>query len=187
MLRLRFYTPGEGSAESVEPAEFFRVIGSMLCRGSDNAPVATYAKNWRLSDAEFARAESLDPVVIYFENNAGLASSAFGPFDAFHLSDGMAWAGARQLARLDDRTLLWYPSKAQDGWACLLIAPPGKSRFDLTGERPPATGRPEARPDRSASQGLFTGPRAPALQLGPRAPALAAQPQREGSVPGTKD
>jgi len=136
MLRLRFYTPGEASGESVEPAPFFRLIGTMLCRGADNEPVATFAKRWRLSDAEFARAEALDPVVIYFENNAGLASSAYGPFEAFHVADGIAWSGTRQLARLDDKTMLWYPPKAQDGWACLLIAPPGTSRFDLTGERP---------------------------------------------------
>jgi hypothetical protein len=138
LLRLRFYTPGEGAAESIEPGPFFRLIGGMLCRGPGNEPVATYLERWRLTDAEFARAESLEAVVIYFENNAGLASAAFGPFDTFHVTDGVARAGARALARLDDKTLLWYPPKAHDGWASLLIAPPGKSRFDLTGERVPA-------------------------------------------------
>ncbi len=107
----------------------------MLCRGPQNEPVATYLKRWRLTDAEFARAESLDPVVIYFENNAGLASSAFGPFETFHVSEGGAWAGSRSLAHLDDQSLLWYPPKAHDGWASLLIAPPGQSRFDLVGTR----------------------------------------------------
>jgi len=130
-LRLRFYTPGESASEAVEPGPFFRIIGGMLCRGPQNEPVATYFKHWRLADAEFARAESLDPVVIYFENNAGLASSAFGPFEEFHVSQGAAWAGTRALARLDEQSLLWYPPKAQDGWASLLVAPPGKSRFDL--------------------------------------------------------
>ncbi len=135
MLRLRFYSPGEGAAESIEPGAFFRLIGGMLCRGPSNEPIATYLKRWRLTDAEFSRAESLEAVVIYFESNAGLASSAFGPFDTFSLSDGIAWDGSRALARLDERTLLWYPPKAQDGWASMLIAPPGQSRFDLTGER----------------------------------------------------
>ena len=150
MLRLRFYTPGGGPAESIEPGPFFRLIGGMLCRGPGNEPVATYLERWRLMDAEFARAESLDAVVIYFESNAGLASSAFGPFEGFHVSDGIAWAGSRPLAKLDDKLLLWYPPKAHDGWASLLIAPPGKSRFDLTGERPqpsqavPATPSPSA-------------------------------------------
>jgi hypothetical protein len=142
MLRLRFYNPGEESSESTEPGEFFRLIGGMLCRGAANEPVATYLKRWKVTDAEFARAEALGPVVIYFENNAGLASSAFGPFDSFHVSDGIAWSGTRQLARLDERTLLWYPPKAHDGWASLLIAPPGRSRFDLTGDRPPPRPRP---------------------------------------------
>jgi hypothetical protein len=131
LVRLRFHTPGEPASEAVEPGPFFRLIGGMLCRGPHNEPVATYLKRWRLSDAEFARAEALDAVVIYFENNAGLASSAFGPFEAFHVSEGSAWAGTRTLARLDDQSLLWYPPKAQDGWAALLIAPPGQSRFDL--------------------------------------------------------
>lgn len=135
MLRLRFYTPGEGAAESIEPGPFFRLIGGMLCRGPGNEPVATYLKRWRLTDAEFVRAESLEPVVIYFESNAGLASSAFGPFEAFYVCEGVAWDGPRALARLDEKSLLWYPPKGQDGWASLLIAPPGKSRFDLTGER----------------------------------------------------
>jgi hypothetical protein len=134
-LRLRFYTPGESASEAVEPGPFFRLIGGMLCRGPQNEPVATYLKRWRLTDAEFARAEWLDAVVIYFENNAGLASSAFGPFETFHVSEGGAWAGSRPLARLDDRSLLWYPPKAHDGWASLLIAPPGQSRFDLLGTR----------------------------------------------------
>jgi hypothetical protein len=138
LLRLRFYTPGEEAAESIEPGPFFRLIGGMLCRGPGNEPVATYLERWRLTDAEFACAESLEAVVIYFENNAGLASAAYGPFDTFHVADGVAWAGARALARLDDKTLLWYPPKAHDGWASLLIAPPGRSRFDLTGERAPA-------------------------------------------------
>jgi hypothetical protein len=130
-LRLRFYTPGESTSAAVEPGPFFRLIGGMLCRGPRNEPVATYLKRWRITDAEFTRAEWLDAVVIYFENNAGLASSAFGPFDAFYVAEGSAWAGGRPLARLDDQSLLWYPPKAHDGWASLLIAPPGESRFDL--------------------------------------------------------
>jgi hypothetical protein len=140
-LRLRFYTPGKESGESIEPAPFFRLIGGMLCRGAGNEPVATWLERWRLSDAEFERAEALDAVVIYFENNAGLASSAFGPFESFRVANGAAAAdglaactGSRLIARLDERSLLWYPPKAQDGWASLLIAPPGKSRFDLIRE-----------------------------------------------------
>jgi hypothetical protein len=113
----------------------------MLCRGATNEPVATWLKRWKLSDAEFARAEALDPVIIYFENNAGLASSAFGPFESFQVADGAggadglaACAGSRLIARLDERSLLWYPPKAHDGWASILIAPPGRSRFDLIRE-----------------------------------------------------
>jgi hypothetical protein len=131
LLRLRFYNPGAGGAESIEPGPFFRMIGAMLCRGSGNEPVATYLERWKLTDGEFTRAEALEPVVIYFESNAGLASAAFGPFDAFHVTDGTAWDGTRALARLDEKSLLWFPPKAQDGWASLLIAPPGISRFDL--------------------------------------------------------
>jgi hypothetical protein len=137
MLRLRFYTPGAETGEHTEPGVFFRLIGGMLCRGPDNEPVATYAGRWTLAEQQFARAESLDPVVIYFENNAGLASSAYGPFETFHVTEGTAWAGTRPLARLDEKSVLWYPPRAHDGWACLLIAPPGQSRFDLTGDRPP--------------------------------------------------
>ena len=132
MLRLRFHTPGE-AAESVEPGPFFRLIGPMLCRGAGNEPVATLGKRWQLTDAEFARLEALDPLVIYFENNAGLASSAYGPFEGFHVDEGAAWAGSRLLARLDEKLQLWYPPRAQDGWVSLLIAPPGRSRFDLFG------------------------------------------------------
>ena len=132
MLRLRFHTPGE-AAESLEPGPFFRLIGPMLCRGSANEPVATLGRRWRLTDAEFARLEALDPLVIYFENNAGLASSAYGPFEGFHVSEGAAWAGSRVLARLDEKLQLWFPPRAQDGWVSLLIAPPGRSRFDLFG------------------------------------------------------
>jgi hypothetical protein len=159
-LRLRFHTPGQESAESIEPGLFFRLIGGMLCRGAANEPVATWLGDWHLADARFARAEALDPVVLYFESNAGLASSAFGPFEAFHVggaagaseraaSAGVAaaaggaaattlaaCAGSRVLARLDERSLLWYPPRAQDGWASVLIAPPGRSRFDLMRERP---------------------------------------------------
>ncbi|MGH8229819.1 MAG: hypothetical protein ACREU3_18270 [Steroidobacteraceae bacterium] len=144
MLRLRFYTPGEGAAESIEPGPFFRLIGAMLCRGPANEPIATYLERWKLSDAEFVRFESLEPVILYFENNAGLASSAYGPFEGFQVAEGMASAGPRPIARLDDRSLLWYPPNAHDGWASLLIAPPGKSRFDLTGERPLARPTPAA-------------------------------------------
>ena len=119
MLRLRFYSPGEGAAESIEPGEFFRFIGSMLCRGAANDAVATWMARWLLRDAEFTRAESLDPVVIYFENNAGLASCAYGPFETLHVSDGAVWDGTRQLARLDPKTLLWHPPRAPDGWASI--------------------------------------------------------------------
>ncbi|MGH8258914.1 MAG: hypothetical protein ACREUG_04415, partial [Steroidobacteraceae bacterium] len=121
-MRLRFHTPGEQTGESIEPGPFFRLIGGMLCRGAGNEPVATWLKQWRLSDAEFARADALDAVVIYFENNAGLASSAFGPFESFHIAAGTAavsglaaCAGSRLLARLDEKSLLWYPPKAHDG------------------------------------------------------------------------
>jgi hypothetical protein len=135
MLRLRFYTPGENAAGCVEPAPFFRLIGSMLCRGPQNEPVATHDGGWLHSAGEFARAESMDPVVIYFEDNAGRASTAYGPFTEFHVVDATAYSGNRMLARLDEKSLLWYPPKALDGWASLLIAPPEKSRFDLTNER----------------------------------------------------
>ena len=169
-MRLRFHTPGQAQAESIEPGPFFRLIGGMLCRGAANEPVATWLGDWHLADARFARLEVLDPVVLYFESNAGLASSAFGPFEAFHVSGAAlaseqsasagehaasapasaarpvtlaAHAGSRLLARLDDRSLLWYPPRAHDGWASVLIAPPGRSRFDLMRERPPApTGSP---------------------------------------------
>jgi len=159
----------------------------MLCRGALNEPVATWLGDWHLADARFASAEALDPVVLYFESNAGLASSAFGPFEAFHVSGAAgaggrsataaagataasgtaaaaptgpaaggstavgaparsltAFAGSRLLASLDERSLLWYPPRAHDGWASVLIAPPGRSRFDLMRERP--TGTPGSRP-----------------------------------------
>lgn len=139
----------------------------MLCRGALNEPVATWLGDWHLADARFASAEALDPVVLYFESNAGLASSAFGPFDAFHVSGAAAaptgpaaggstavgapartvtaFAGSRLLASLDERSLLWYPPRAHDGWASVLIAPPGRSRFDLMRERPTGTpGGPSA-------------------------------------------
>jgi hypothetical protein len=135
LLRLRFYTPGGEGAESIEPGPFFRLIGGMLCRGPGNEPIATYLERWRLMDAEFSRADALEAVVIYFESNAGLASSAYGPYEDFHVSGGVAWTGTRALARLDDKTLLWYPPKTPDGWASVLIAPPGTSRFDLLGMR----------------------------------------------------
>ena len=171
-MRLRFHTAGQ-TAESIEPGPFFRLIGAMLCRGAANEPVATWFGDWRLADARFAQVDALDPVVLYFESNAGLASSAFGPFEAFHVSGAplareqtflpdeqpaaaehrpaapsgsptlmslAAHAGSRLLARLDERSLLWYPPRAHDGWASVLIAPPGRSRFDLMRERstPPA-------------------------------------------------
>jgi len=107
----------------------------MLCRGPGNEPVATYLKRWRLLESEFTRLEALDPVVVYFENNAGLASAPFGPLEEFHVADGAARADGRVLAELDEQSLLWFPPRALDGWASLLIAPPGISRFDLTGER----------------------------------------------------
>lgn len=132
MLRLRFHSPGQDGAESIEPGPFFRLIGNMLCRGPGNETVATFAgAHWTLLDGQFTRAQLLDQVVLYFEDNAGLASSAFGPFEGFQVTGGQALAGSRLLAHLDEKTLLWYPPRAQDGWACLLIAPPGRSRYDL--------------------------------------------------------
>jgi hypothetical protein len=131
MLHLRFYTPGRSSETSIEPGPFFRIIGAMLCRGPQNEPVATYQKQWALMDGEFARAEWAEPVMLYFEDNAGRASSAFGPYENFHVVDGVATAGTRVVARLNERTLLWYPQGAHDGWASLLVTPRETSRLDL--------------------------------------------------------
>jgi hypothetical protein len=138
MLRLRFYTPGQGSAESIEPGPFFRLIGAVLCRGTKNEPIATYQTSWTLMDGEFTRAEWTDPVMIYFEDNAGRATSAFGPFEAFHIAEGCARAGSRVLARFDDKTMMWYPAGAQDGWVSLLVTPKDMARLDLI---PPPYGR----------------------------------------------
>jgi len=144
LLRLRFHTPG-AAAENIEPAPFFRLIGPMLCRGPGNEPVATLGARWRVFDrTEFTRAEALDPLVIYFENNAGLASAAYGPFEGFHLSDGAAWSGTRVIARLDEKLQLWFPPRAVDGWVSLLIAPPGRSRFDLLSGAPAPPASPGA-------------------------------------------
>lgn len=135
MLRLRFYSPGQAASESIEPGPFFRLIGGMLCRGRENETVATWMTRWTLMDGTFTHAEWIDPVVLYFEDSAGRASSAFGPFEQFQVHDGTAYSGVRALASLDEKTLLWHPTKATDGWASLLITPPGKSRFDLTERR----------------------------------------------------
>ena len=54
-------------------------------------------------------------VMIYFEDNAGRASSAFGPFDGFHVVDGMARAGNRTVASFDEKTQLWHPV-GDAGW-----------------------------------------------------------------------
>jgi hypothetical protein len=138
MLHLRFHTPGQPGAGSIEPGPFFRLIGAVLCRGPKNEPIATYQQHWTLMDGEFTRAEWTDPVMIYFEDNAGRASSAFGPFESFHIADGNARAGARAVARFDDKTLLWVPTGAQDGWASLLVTPRDMARLDLL---PPPHGR----------------------------------------------
>lgn len=139
MLHLKFYTPGETRAESIEPGPFFRLIGAMLCRGPRNEPVATWQEHWELTDGEFSRAEWTDPVMVYFEDNAGRASSAFGPFESLSVSDGRALAGSRTVARFDDRTLLWHPEGAHDGWTSLLVTPRDVSRLDLT--QPPSPNR----------------------------------------------
>lgn len=102
----------------------------MLCRGPRNEPIATHMKQWTLMDGEFARAEWAD-VMIYFEDNAGRASSAVGPFESFHVADGIAHAGTRVVARFDDKTLLWHPTGTQDGWVSLLVAPREMARLDL--------------------------------------------------------
>jgi hypothetical protein len=138
MLHLRFHTPGQSAASSIEPGPFFRLIGAVLCRGPKNEPIATYLKHWTLLDGEFARADWKDPVMLYFEDNAGRASSAFGPFESFYIADGEARAGSRVVARFDDKTLLWYPAGAQDGWVSLLVTPREMARLDLI---PPAYGR----------------------------------------------
>jgi hypothetical protein len=143
MLHLRFHTPGQG-ASSTEPGPFFRIIGAVLCRGPKNDPVATHMKHWTLMDGEFARAEWAEPVMIYFEDNAGRASSAFGPFESFHVSESHARAGARVVARFDDKTLLWHPPGTQDGWVSLLVAPKDMARLDLM---PPPAHAPRQAPD----------------------------------------
>ncbi|CAN0074882.1 unnamed protein product, partial [Phaeothamnion confervicola] len=123
MLHLRFHTPGQGAASSTEPGPFFRIIGAVLCRGPKNEPLATYLKHWTVMDGEFARAEWSDAVMVYFEDNAGRASSAFGPFESFHVVDGTARAGTRAIASFDEKTQLWHPAGTQDGWVSLLIIP----------------------------------------------------------------
>jgi len=138
MLHLRFHTPGQGSAGSIEPGPYFRIIGAVLCRGPKNEPIATYQSHWTLLDGEFTRAEWTDPVMIYFEDNAGRASSAFGPFEALHLAEGCAKAGGKIIARFDEKSQLWVPEGAQDGWVSLLVIPRDMARLDLL---PPTHGR----------------------------------------------
>jgi hypothetical protein len=139
MLNVRFHTPGQSAASS-EPGPFFRIVGAVLCRGPRNEPVATWLKHWTVRDGEFARAEWSDAVMVYFEDNAGRASSAFGPFESFYVADGTARAVARTIARFDDQTQLWHPSGAQDGWVSLLVIPREMARLDLV---PPAVDGPE--------------------------------------------
>jgi hypothetical protein len=131
MLHLRFHTPGQQSASSVEPGAFFRIIGAVLCRGSKNEPIATHLEHWTVSDGQFARAEWVDPVMVYFEDNAGRASAAFGPFDTFNVAGDLAREGSRIIARFDRKTQAWQPSGTQDGWVSLLITPRDTARLDL--------------------------------------------------------
>lgn len=179
MFRLRFHTPGGEGTESIEPGPYFRLVGGMLCRGPGNEPIATYLERWRVTDAEFSRADALQAVVIYFESNAGLASSAYGPYQDFHVSEGCAWAGERVLARLDSQSLLWYPPRTSDGWASILIAPPGISRYDLLGLRAPVDTTTRAAAGAGARRTAVTGPGAT-----DRAKAGAAAGSRAGAVPG---
>jgi hypothetical protein len=133
MLQLRFSSHGNDAESSIEPGPFFRIIGAVLCRGPKNEPLATYLKQWTVRDGEFARAEWSGAVMVYFEDNAGRASSAFGPFESFHIADGLARAGNRVVASFDDKTQLWHPTGTQDGWVSLLVIPREMARLDLVG------------------------------------------------------
>jgi hypothetical protein len=133
MLHLRFSSPGDDAATSIEPGPFFRIIGAVLCRGPKNEPLATYLKHWTVKDGEFARAEWSDAVMVYFEDNAGRASCAFGPYESFQVAEGVARAGNRVVAGFDDKTQLWHPAGTQDGWVSLLVIPREMARLDLVG------------------------------------------------------
>ncbi len=135
MLRLKFYSPGEGSAESIEPGEFFRFIGSMLCRGSGNDAVATWMSRWMLRDAEFARAESMIRWSSTSRTTRGLASCAYGPFDGLHVTEGAAWGRNPATGAPGSQDPAVVPAPGAGRLGLMLVAPPGKSRFDLAGDR----------------------------------------------------
>ena len=60
---------------------------------------------------------------VQFARNGDAGSKALGPYNAFHLLDGVAYADGRVFAFFDKERQDWYSSLLGNHWQTMIVVP----------------------------------------------------------------
>jgi len=63
-------------------------------------------------------------VSVQFAQGNGPGSRALGPYNAFHLLDGVAYAEGRVFAFFDKQQQDWYSHSLGNHWSTMIVTPP---------------------------------------------------------------
>ena len=91
---------------------------------ADGTPLARYVDSrWQLRGVgeRYARVEFRNPVAARFERKPGERSKALGPYDTFHLLDGVAYASGRVFACFDKQNDDWYALPLGSHWPAMTV------------------------------------------------------------------
>ena len=91
---------------------------------ADGKALASYVENrWQVQGSEerFGSVEFRSRVDVHFERKDGERSKALGPYSAFHLMDGVAYADDRVFACFDKEHEDWYSLTLGHHWPTMAV------------------------------------------------------------------
>jgi hypothetical protein len=133
MIQLRFNSLAGTDPTTLGPAPFFRVEGPLLQQGADHCVVGRYYDHhWEIGNRFVSSYESVDAVLLHFEDASGEPSRRFGPFQQVRFPNGSCYADRTLFAELvEERNAggapvtgaRWLHRADLTRWSALVICP----------------------------------------------------------------
>jgi hypothetical protein len=101
MIQLRFNSLAGTEPAVLGPAPFFTIEGPLLQQGPDRSVVGRYCDHhWEIGSRFVSSYESVDAVVLHFEDPGGESSRIYGPFQQVRFPNGSCYADRALFAEL---------------------------------------------------------------------------------------
>jgi len=122
-ITLHFSGIHRGLDITLGPHSVVMVSGNFMTAERADTVIANYVRHqWRVGQDHFSSYRCHDPTMIHFEDQAGLSTERFGPFEELFVADGTMYADNELFAKFIDETVLWHSFRLETWWPRLVIS-----------------------------------------------------------------